>query len=111
METTIIDDAGDGRLHIVARAGAVSIYLRDTDKPGHVDPPEWLHEAGKVKSWADNKGGRRADVVRAALKDSGLFWEVRPLSRDVYGLAVYGPCQMQRRVTLAALAADFLSRV
>ncbi len=105
MQTTIIDTATDGRIHIVASAGGCFVYLRDTDVPGVKTPPEWLAEAGKVKSWADGKGGKRAGDVRAAIRAAGLTFEaVRGSMPGVYGLAVYNPnVAAQRRVTLAAL--------
>jgi hypothetical protein len=103
---TIIDNAGDGRLHIVALEGAAAFYLRDTDvySPEPVKPPEWLREAGKVKSWADGKGGKRAADVRAAVRAAGLIDETRPADWGIYGLAIYPANHAARRVTLAALA-------
>lgn len=106
MQITVIDGAGDGRLHIVAVEGRCAYYLRDTDKRAEspVMPPDWLKEAGKVQSWADGKGGNRAADIRATVKAAGLYHEARPAGGGVCGLAIYPACHTARRVTLAALA-------
>lgn len=103
---TIIDSAGDGRLHMVTVEGRCAVYLRDTDVRAEspVMPPDWIADAGKVASWADGKGGKRASGVRAAIDGAGLYRESRPMGHGVYGLAVYPGNQAARRVTLAALS-------
>lgn len=104
MQTTIIDNATDGRIHIVASEGGCYVYLRDTDIPGVKTPPEWLAEAGKVKSWADGRSKKTAERVFQRLREARLMWETRNVAPGVYGLAVYSPNDAtQRRVTLAAL--------